>query len=146
MYLFLPMDHKYNKWRNHVFKECSILKNVRNKLFNVSEGNTFFILLEKEENQIHHGFKIFYFLDLLIISYVAITQAWLLTNMESKIASPVHLPYYLLTLYAFFFFFQINLEMVLSDFGKKNNWLLSCPLPLKHCHYCFLSYMNKGLA
>lgn len=90
MYLFLPIDYECSKWRNHVLKEYSMLKNVKNRYFDVSGGNRLFMVLEREGNQIHHGFKIFYFLDLLKINHITISQSWLLTKIKSDVASPIH--------------------------------------------------------
>lgn len=52
-----------------------MLKNVKNRYFDVSGGNRLFMVLEREGNQIHHGFKIFYFLDLLKINHITISQS-----------------------------------------------------------------------
>lgn len=48
-------------------------------------------VVEKKGNQRHHGLKIFHFLHFSIVKHIVITQTWLLTNIESKIASPVQL-------------------------------------------------------
>jgi hypothetical protein len=82
-----------------------------------------------EGNQPHYRFKIFHFLDLLLIHHVTITQPWLFTSKESTITNLVYLPLSLEVLEFILSFKKINLGNDVLTLTKQNTTHLYSALP-----------------